>query len=73
MYRASWKTEPQTCGGTLRATPQPQVLSSPGYPQDYPGGLECLYIISAQIGRVITLEVSTTCSLILLYYMLKIY
>jgi len=30
---------------------------SPGYPQDYPGGLECLYIIGAQVGRIITLEI----------------
>ena len=57
IYRASWKTEPQTCGGILRATPQPQALTSPGYPQDYPGGLECLYIIGAQVGRIITLEI----------------
>lgn len=56
-YRASWKTEPQICGGILRATPQPQTLTSPGYPQDYPGGLECLYIIGAQVGRIITLEI----------------
>ncbi|XP_069668601.1 uncharacterized protein uif isoform X2 [Periplaneta americana] len=56
-FRASWKTEPQTCGGVLRATPQPQTLTSPGYPQDYPGGLECLYIIGAQIGRIVTLEI----------------
>ncbi|XP_063243609.1 sushi, von Willebrand factor type A, EGF and pentraxin domain-containing protein 1 isoform X2 [Bacillus rossius redtenbacheri] len=56
-FRASWKTEPQTCGGTLRATPQGQMLTSPGYPQDYPGGLECLYIITAQIGRIITLQI----------------
>lgn len=55
--RASWKTEPQTCGGVLRATPQPQTLTSPGYPQDYPGGLECLYIIGAQVGRIVTLEI----------------
>ncbi|CAG9863735.1 unnamed protein product [Phyllotreta striolata] len=56
-FRASWKTEPQTCGGTLRATPQGQVLSSPGYPSQYPGGLECLYVIQSQGGRIITLEV----------------
>ncbi|XP_046990617.1 sushi, von Willebrand factor type A, EGF and pentraxin domain-containing protein 1 [Schistocerca americana] len=56
-FRASWKTEPQTCGGTVRATNQPQALTSPGYPQDYPGGLECLYIITTQMGRVITLEI----------------
>lgn len=41
----------------MRATPQPQTLTSPGYPQDYPGGLECLYIIGAQIGRIVTLEI----------------
>lgn len=58
FLRASWKTEPQTCGGNLRATTQPQPLTSPGYPQNYPGGLECLYTISAQPGRIITLEVS---------------
>ncbi|XP_054265760.1 uncharacterized protein LOC128988471 [Macrosteles quadrilineatus] len=56
-FRASWKTEPQSCGGNLRATPQPQILKSPGYPQHYPGGLECLYILTAQQGRIITLEV----------------
>lgn len=56
-FRASWKTEPQTCGGKLRAAPQGQVLTSPGYPEQYPGGLECLYIIQAQAGRIITLEI----------------
>lgn len=56
-FRASWKTEPQTCGGILRATPQGQVLTSPGYPQNYPGGLECLYILQAQPGRIMSLEV----------------
>lgn len=58
-FRASWKTEPQTCGGILRATPQGQVLTSPGYPQNYPGGLECLYILQAQPGRIMSLEVRT--------------
>lgn len=56
-FRASWKTEPQACGGILRATPQGQVLMSPGYPQNYPGGLECLYILQAQPGRIMSLEV----------------
>lgn len=56
-FRASWKTEPSSCGGTLRATPQGQVLTSPGYPNHYPGGLECLYIIEAQPGRIVTLEI----------------
>ncbi|XP_073992974.1 sushi, von Willebrand factor type A, EGF and pentraxin domain-containing protein uif isoform X1 [Rhodnius prolixus] len=56
-FRASWKTEPQLCGGNLRATTQPQPILSPGYPNKYPGGLECLYIITAQPGRIITLEI----------------
>lgn len=56
-FRASWKTEPQTCGGSLRATSQPQVLTSPGYPHSYPGGLECLYVLVAAPGRIITLEI----------------
>lgn len=57
FFRASWKTEPQTCGGVVRATPQGQLLTSPSYPGNYPGGLECLYIITAQLGRIITLEI----------------
>ncbi|EZA50646.1 Sushi, von Willebrand factor type A, EGF and pentraxin domain-containing protein [Ooceraea biroi] len=56
-FRASWKTEPQNCSGTLRATPQGQVLTSPGYPQNYPGGLECLYTLQAQPGRILSLEI----------------
>lgn len=56
-FRASWKTEPQTCGGIVRATPQGQVLTSAGYPEQYPGGLECLYVIQGQGGKIITLEV----------------
>lgn len=56
-FRASWKTEPQTCGGVLRATPQGQILSSPSYPSNYPGGLECLYIIAASLGRIVTLDI----------------
>lgn len=56
-FRATWKTEPQNCGGTVQATSQGQILTSPGYPQNYPGGLECLYIIQAQTGRIISLEI----------------
>lgn len=56
-FRATWKTEPQNCGGTLRSSSQGQILTSPGYPKLYPGGLECLYIIEAQPGRIISLEV----------------
>ncbi|XP_055635764.1 uncharacterized protein LOC129775276 isoform X1 [Toxorhynchites rutilus septentrionalis] len=57
-FRATWKTEPQTCGGTLQATTQSQTFSSPGYPKSYPGGLECLYIIKTQNGRIISLEIN---------------
>lgn len=56
-FRASWKTESSNCGGILRATPQGQVLTSPGYPIGCPGGLECMYIIEAQPGRIISLEI----------------
>ncbi|KAK7079934.1 Calcium ion binding, partial [Halocaridina rubra] len=56
-FRASWKTEPQNCGGDLIATPQEQILTSNNYPLEYPGGLECLYILKTQQGRVITLEI----------------
>lgn len=56
-FRATWKTEPQNCGGTLRATAQGQVLTSAGYPKHYPAGLECLYLLQAQPGRIISLEV----------------
>lgn len=56
-FRATWKTEPQTCGGTIRASVSGQILTSPGYPKQYPGGLECLYILEAQPGRIISVEV----------------
>lgn len=56
-FRATWKTEPQSCGGTLRATSHSQVLASPGYPNSYPGSLECVYVINAPSGKLITLKV----------------
>ena len=37
-----------------------QILVSPNFPSSYPGGLECLHTITAQSGRVITLEVEAT-------------
>lgn len=57
-FRATWKTEPQTCGGNLRATTHSQVLASPGYPNSYPGGLECVYIIDAPAGKLVTIKAS---------------
>lgn len=56
-FRATWKTEPQNCGGVLQAVGQGQILTSSGYPKPYPAGLECLYIIQAQAGRIISIEV----------------
>ncbi|KAG8179313.1 hypothetical protein JTE90_016418 [Oedothorax gibbosus] len=56
-FRASWKTEPIKCGGELLAMPNAQLFNSPLYPQSYPGGLECLYIISAPSSKIITLEI----------------
>ncbi|CAG7724478.1 unnamed protein product [Allacma fusca] len=56
-FRATWKTEPQSCGGTLKATVHPQILTSPGYPNAYPGGLECVYVINAPTSKLITLKV----------------
>lgn len=32
-------------------------MTSYNYPLEYPGGLECLYILKTQQGRVITLEI----------------
>lgn len=32
-------------------------MTSYNYPLFYPGGLECLYLIKTQKGRVITLEI----------------
>ena len=42
-FRASWRTEAQTCGGDLVATPAPQILASPNYPRNYPGKKWLLY------------------------------
>lgn len=56
-FRATWKTEEVKCGGQLKALPQGQELVSPGYPQSYPGGLECLFVITAPIGKVVTLVI----------------
>lgn len=58
-FRASWKTEPLKCGGEFFANANmgTQVISSPQYPSYYPGGLECVYVITAPQGKTITLEV----------------
>lgn len=49
--------EPIKCGGELLAMPNAQLFNSPLYPQAYPGGLECLYIVTAPSSKIITLEV----------------
>ncbi|KAG0433549.1 hypothetical protein HPB47_019805, partial [Ixodes persulcatus] len=56
-FRASWKTEPVKCGGELMAQPSAQVLNSPMYPEPYPGGLECLWVITAPASKIISLEI----------------
>uniref|UniRef100_A0A6G4ZV11 Uncharacterized protein n=1 Tax=Rhipicephalus microplus TaxID=6941 RepID=A0A6G4ZV11_RHIMP len=56
-FRASWKTEPVKCGGELMAQPSAQVLNSPMYPEPYPGGLECLWVITAPPSKIISLEI----------------
>ncbi|XP_040577922.1 uncharacterized protein uif [Lepeophtheirus salmonis] len=56
-FRASWRTETQDCGGKLIATEKEKIFTSPNYPNEYPGGLECLYTISASKKKVITLEI----------------
>ena len=61
-FLASWSpdSEGQSCGGDLSARSSPQTLVSPGYDggkSEYPGGLECLHVISAPPGQIITLEI----------------
>ena len=58
-FRASWKTEVIKCGGDLFASSSstPSVITSPLYPDQLPGGLECVYTITAPLGKVVTLEV----------------
>lgn len=56
-FRASWKTEQIKCGGELFAQNSAQVITSPLYPDPYPGGLECVYIITAPMGKMVTLEI----------------
>ena len=60
-FHASWttSTEGQSCGGDRTALPSPQILASPGYDgrSEYPGGLECLHVIKAPQGQIITLEI----------------
>ena len=60
-FHASWttSTEGQSCGGDLTALSQPQILASPGYDgkNEYPGGLECLHVIKAPQGQIISLEI----------------
>ena len=56
-FRASWVTEPKSCGADLVASSTEQVMVSPNYPENYPGGLECLHTITAGKGKIITLEI----------------
>ncbi|KAK8759806.1 hypothetical protein V5799_028927, partial [Amblyomma americanum] len=49
--------KPVKCGGELMAQPSAQVLNSPMYPEPYPGGLECLWVITAPPSKIISLEI----------------
>lgn len=49
-----------TCGGILTAQTYSQTLSTPNYPNPYPNGLECVWIIEAPKGQLITLDVRST-------------
>lgn len=55
-FRASWKTESIRCGGELFARQTPQVITSPMFPDVFPGGLECVYVLTAPSNRMITIE-----------------
>lgn len=55
------------CGGELFAQPSAQVLTSATYPQPYPGGLECLYVLTAPTGKILTLEVGVSITISLSY------
>jgi len=60
-FHASWSTsaDQQSCSFDLNAEPAPQVFASPGYDgtSQYAGGLECLTVIRAPKGQIITLEI----------------
>ena len=44
------------CGGML--TTERGILTSPSFPNDYPGGQSCIYAISVSVGRFITITFS---------------
>lgn len=56
-FRATWKTETKACSSSLQSSSQGQILTSPNYPNNYPGGIECLYTIKAEPGKVISIEI----------------
>ncbi|VDD92750.1 unnamed protein product, partial [Enterobius vermicularis] len=56
-FQANWRTITVACGGTLKAQPYGQTLSSPDYPKPYPNGLECAWTIDAPKGQLISLNV----------------
>lgn len=56
------------CGGILRSTDGDGIISSPGYPEVYPNGVLCMWVIRGSPGQVVRLtwdtfsvESSTNC------------
>jgi hypothetical protein len=56
-FSASWRAEIQACESSNNASTLPQVLMSKNFPSPYPGGLECLDVIHAGPGKIVTLEI----------------
>lgn len=55
--QASWRAASVSCGGHLAAQPYSQTFTSPGYPDEYPNGLECVWTLEAPPGQLISLYV----------------
>ncbi|XP_066440814.1 cubilin [Eleutherodactylus coqui] len=55
-FKATYKSVIEGCGGTM-TTPEGTVIS-PGYPNVYPHGVRCMWLISVQPGNLIRLSFS---------------
>ncbi|KRX15830.1 Fibropellin-1 [Trichinella nelsoni] len=56
-FKANWRLVTFDCGGRLKAHPNEQTINSPNYPQNYPNGAECLWIIEATGNQLISITV----------------
>ncbi|XP_064643493.1 cubilin-like [Lineus longissimus] len=58
-FNASWVQEDARCGGFFNLTKAgPFKISSPNYPQPYPHGLRCRWIVEAPIGKHIMVNMT---------------